>query len=71
VHGNKPKKPLNLLSMSPHVGVHEPAESFARYIHDFYLEIHKQFQTSNIQYNFHIDVSRYHMEFPIEDYAII
>ena len=42
VHGYTPRKPLNLLPMSPHVRISESAEAFARHIHDLHNEIRKK-----------------------------
>ena len=49
VHGYTPRKPLDLLPMSPHVRISESAEAFARHIHDLHNEIHKKIQASNSQ----------------------
>ena len=37
VHGYTPRKPLDLLPMSPHVRISESAEAFARHIHDLHV----------------------------------
>ena len=42
VHGCTPRKPLDLLPMSPHVRISESAEAFARHIHDLHNEIRKK-----------------------------
>ena len=43
VHGCTPRKPLDLLPMSPHVRISESAEVFAvRHIHDLHNEIRKK-----------------------------
>ena len=42
VHGYTPRKPLDLLPMSPHVRISESAEAFARHIHDLHNEIRKK-----------------------------
>jgi hypothetical protein len=52
VHGYKPRKPLDLLPMSLYARVSELVESFARRIQDLHIEITKQIQASNAQYNF-------------------
>ena len=44
VHGYTPKKPLDLLPMSPHVRISESAEAFVRHIHDLHNEIRKKFR---------------------------
>ena len=42
VHGYTPRKPLDLLPMSPHVRISESAEAFVRHIHDLHNEIRKK-----------------------------
>ena len=42
VHGYTPRKPLDLLPMSPHVRIFESAEVFAQHIHDLHNEIRKK-----------------------------
>ena len=37
VHGYTPRKPLDLLPMSPHVRISESVEAFARHIHDLHV----------------------------------
>ena len=39
VHGCTPRKPLDLLPMSPHVRISESTEAFALHIHDLHNEI--------------------------------
>ena len=41
-HGYTPRKPLDLLPMSPHVRISEFAETFTRHIHDLHNEIRKK-----------------------------
>ena len=47
VHGYTPRKPLDLLPMSPHVRISEFAETFAQHIHDLHNEIRKKIQVTN------------------------
>ena len=47
VHGYTPRKPLDLLPMSPHVRIFESVEAFARHVHDLHNEIRKKIQASN------------------------
>ena len=44
MHGYTPRKPLDLLPMSPHAKISESAETFARHIHDLHNEIRKKIQ---------------------------
>ena len=37
VHGYTPRKPLDLMPMSPHVRISESVEAFARHIHDLHV----------------------------------
>ena len=46
VHGYTPRKPLDLLPMSPHVRISESVETFARPIHDLHNEILNKIQVS-------------------------
>jgi hypothetical protein len=71
VHGYPPKKPLDLLPMSPHVRVSEFAEAFAQHLHDLHHEIRNKIQASNFQYKIHADTRRRHMEFQVGDYVMI
>ena len=71
MHGYPPKKPLDLLPMSPHVRVSESAEAFAQHLHDLHHEIRNKIQASNFQYKIHADTRRRHMEFQVEDYIMI
>ena len=63
VHGYTPKKPLDLLPMSPHVRISESAKAFSRHIHDLHNEIRNKIQASNSQYKIHADTHRRHAEF--------
>ena len=63
VHGYTPRKPLDLLPMSPHVRISESAKAFAQHIYDLHNEIHKKIQASNSQYKIHADTHQRHAEF--------
>ena len=72
VHGCTPRKPLDLLPMSPYVRISESAKVFvARHIHDLHNEICKKIQVSNSQYKIHADTRQRHAEFQVGDYVII
>uniref|UniRef100_A0A2N9IA60 Reverse transcriptase n=1 Tax=Fagus sylvatica TaxID=28930 RepID=A0A2N9IA60_FAGSY len=71
VHGYPPRKPLDLLPMSPHVRVSESAEAFAQYLHDLHHKIRNKIQASSFQYKIHVDTHRRHMEFQVGDYVMI
>uniref|UniRef100_A0A2N9E2R4 Integrase catalytic domain-containing protein n=1 Tax=Fagus sylvatica TaxID=28930 RepID=A0A2N9E2R4_FAGSY len=71
VHDYPPRKPLDLLPMSPHVRVSESAEAFVQHLHDLHHEIRNKIQASNFQYKIHVDTRRRHMEFQVGDYVMI
>ena len=71
MHGYTPRKPLDLLPMSPNVRIFESAEAFARHIHDLHNKIRKKIQASNSQYKIHADIHRHHAEFRVGDYIMI
>ena len=71
VHGYTPRKPLDILPMSPHVRISKSADAFARHIHDLHNEIRKKIQASNSQYKIHADTNRRHAEFQVGDYVMI
>ena len=47
VHGYTPRKPLDLLPMSPRVRISKSAQAFAQHIHDLHNEIRKKIQVTN------------------------
>ena len=63
MHGYTPRKPLDLLPMSPRDRIFESTEAFARHIHDLHNEIRKKNQASNSQYKIHADTHQHHAEF--------
>ena len=69
VHGYTPRKPLDLLPMSPHVRISESIEAFARHIHDLHNEIRKKIQVSNSKYKIHADTHRIACD--VWDYVMI
>ena len=71
VHGYTPRKPLDLLPMSPHVRISEYVEAFARHIHDLHNEICKKIQVSNSQYKIHADTHQRRAKFQVGDYVLI
>ena len=71
VHGYTPRKPLDILPMSPYVRISKSADAFARHIHDLHNEIRKKIQASNSQYKIHADTHRRHAKFQVGDYVMI
>jgi hypothetical protein len=64
-------KPVDHLSMSPHLKMFDLAESFACTIYNLHVEIIKQIQASNEQYKFRANLHKYHDVLNVEDYFII
>ena len=71
VYRYTPRKPLDLLPMSPHVRISKSTEAFARLIHDLHNEIRKKIQVSNSQYKIHADTHLRYVEFQVGDYVMI
>jgi hypothetical protein len=66
VHGYKPRKPLDFLSMSPCAKVSNLGVSFARKVQDLNVEITKTIQANNVQYKLRADLHKRHNEFKLE-----
>jgi hypothetical protein len=71
VHGYKPRKPLDLIPMSPHASVSMSAEAFSQYLHDLHIEINKQLEASNASYKLRANLHKRQVEFNIGDYVMI
>jgi hypothetical protein len=71
VHGYKPRKPLDLIPMSPHASVSMSAEAFAQHLHNLHIEINKQLEVSNASYKLRADLHKRQVEFNIGDYVMI
>jgi hypothetical protein len=67
VHGYKPRKPLDFLSMSPCAKVSNLGVSFARKVQDLNVEITKTIQANNMQYKLRADLHKRHNEFNVGD----
>ncbi|GFY88904.1 hypothetical protein Acr_06g0008440 [Actinidia rufa] len=70
-HGFIPRKPVDLLPMSPNTRVSESTESFARHIRELHDEIRKVINNNNFQYKFQVDSRRRHSEFQVGDYVMV
>ncbi|GFZ19760.1 hypothetical protein Acr_28g0004650 [Actinidia rufa] len=68
---HEPRKPVDLLPMSPHTRVSESAESFARHIRELHDEIRKVINDSNFEYKFQADSRRCRAEFQVGDYVMV
>jgi transposase InsO family protein len=71
VCGYKPRKPLDLILMTPHASVSMSTEAFAQHLHELHIEINKQLEASNASYKLRVDLHRRHVEFNIGDYVMI
>ncbi|KAG2717126.1 hypothetical protein I3760_03G158500 [Carya illinoinensis] len=71
VHGYKPRKPLDLIPMSPHASVSMSAEAFAQHLHDLHFEINKQLEASNASYKLRADLHKRHVEFNVGNYVMV
>ena len=71
VHNYKPKKPIDLLSMSFHSKMFDSTELFACIVYILHVDIIKQIQASNEQYKFRADSHKYHDVLNVGDYFMI
>ena len=71
VHSYKPRKPVDLLSMSPHSKRSDSAKVFAYRVHNLHVKIIKHIQASNQQYKFRVDLHKYHDALNVKYYFII
>lgn len=56
VHGYKPRRPLDLLPMSPHARVSKFAVESTSHLLELYIEINKKILVSNIKYKIQVDL---------------
>ena len=59
------------VSLPPQMHVFEPAENFAKYIHDLHAEIRRKISLSNEEYKLAVDVHRRSKEFNVGDYVMV
>ena len=57
------------IPLPPHIHVSEPAENFAKHIHDLHGEIRRKISLSNEEYELVADVHRRSKEFSVGDYV--
>ena len=58
VNGYSLRTPIDLVPLPPHMRVSEPAENFAKHIHDLHAEIRRKISLSNEEYKLAADVHR-------------
>ena len=71
VNGYSPHTPIDLVPLPPHMRVSEPAENFAKHIHDLHDEIRRKISLSNKDYKLAADVHRRSKEFNVDDYVMV
>ena len=71
VNGYSPRTPIDLVPLPPHMHVSEPAENFAKHIHDLHAEIRRKISLSNEEYKLAVDVHRRSKEFNVGDYVMV
>ena len=71
VHGYTPRRPLDLLPMSPHDRISVSAVEFASHMHELHKEINKRIHASNFKYKTQANLHRLHLHFDVGDYVMI
>ena len=71
VNGYSPRTPIDLVPLPPHMCVSEPAENFAKRIHDLHVEIRRKSSLSNDEYKLVVDVHCKSKEFNVGEYVIV
>ena len=71
VNGYSPHTPIDLVPLLPHMRISEPAENFAKHIHDLHAEIRRKISLSNEEYKLAANVHRRSKEFNVGDYVIV
>ena len=59
------------IPLLPHMRVSEPAENFAKHIHDLYAKIRRKISLSNEEYKLATDVHRRSKEFNVGEYVMV
>ena len=59
------------IPLPPHMRVFEPAENFAKYIHDLHAEIRRKIFLSNKEYKLTADVHHRYKEFNVGEYVMV
>ena len=71
VNGYSPRTSIDLVPLPPHMRVSEPAENFAKHIHDLHAEIRRKISLSNEEYKLAADVHRRSKAFNVGDYVMV
>ena len=71
VNGYSPHTLIDLVPLPPHMRVSEPAENFAKHIHDLHTEIRRKISLSNEEYKLVADVHRRFKEFNVGEYVMV
>ena len=71
VNGYSPRTPIDLVPLPPRMRVSEPAENFAKHIHDLHAEIRRKISLSNEEYKLVADVHHRSKEFNVSDYVMV
>ena len=68
VNDYSPRTPIDLVPLSPHMSVSEPAKNFAKHIHDLHVEIKRKISLSNEEYKLAADVHHRYKDFNVGEY---
>ena len=71
VNGYSLRTPIDLVPLPRHMHVSEPAENFAKHIHDLQVEIMQKISQKNEEYKLVADVHRRSKEFNVGEYVMI
>ena len=71
VNSYPPRTPIDIVPLLLYMYVSEPAENFAKHIHDLHAEIKRKISLSNEEYKLVADVHRISKEFNIGEYVMV
>ena len=71
VNDYSPCTPIDLVPLPPHMRVSEPAENFAKHVHDLHDEIRRKISISNEEYKLAANVHRRSKEFNVSEYVMV
>ena len=71
VNGYSPRTLIDLVPLPSHMHVSEPAENFAKHIHDLHAKIRRKISLSNEEYKLVVDVHRRSKEFNVGEYVMV
>ena len=70
VNGYSPRTLINLVPLPPQMRMSDPAENFAKHIHDLHAKIRRKISLSNEEYKLAFDVHRRSKEFNVDEYVM-